>query len=102
MTQSLYPDVAREQLEEGQLERIIDWIEEVNRLRENEDISDFDNLPNRFVRGRSVERIPGDPDSVLATDEVGDVSNDSAFIYELVEETAGTPRWNRRALNFSW
>jgi len=102
MATELYPDISTELTTEKQVESILSWIEEVNRLRENEDISDFDNLTNRFITGRRGFRIPTDPDSVLSTDEVGDIVNDSLYIYELVEETTGTNRWSRRALDFSW
>ena len=95
MTTSLYPETRNLRDTESNVRQIIDNLQEIARLREQEDISDFNNLPQRFVGGRTGTRVPTDPDSVLATDEVGDVVNDSLYEYKLVEETSGTARWDR-------
>ena len=71
-------------------------------LVRQEDISDFDNLANRFIAGRKVGKIPTGSADIEATDRVGDVSfaANGAFIYYFVD-VSGTPAWRRIAL-VSW
>ena len=97
MTQSDYPYVEEE-------EDVIPALQEMARLRETEDISDFLNLEQRFVRGRGrfeTRAAPSDPDSVLATDELGDYVNDASFEYKLLN-ISGTLKWDRRSLDTGW
>jgi len=100
MTISLYPDV-------GVIESFEDVqaiLSEIVRLREYEDISDFINLTQRFVRGRGrfQERAaPSSTTDVLATDEEGDIVNDATYEYKLLN-ISGTLKWDRRTLDTSW
>lgn len=82
------------------------WIEEVTRLRQTEDVPDFTNLPNVFVRGRLVERaVPASHSDVAVTDNIGDwfygFDGGDHRIYVLVDD-GGTPKWARINANVSW
>jgi len=97
MTQSPYPEVRTE-------EDMLPALQEIRRLREQEDISDFTNLNNRFVlgRGRFTSRVaPSSNSDVLATDTEGDIVNDATFEYKLLD-ISGTLKWDRRTLDVSW
>ena len=97
MTTSLYPETRIET-------DIIPTLQEIARLRETEDISDFSNLPQRFVSGRGLfttRSAPSSPTDVLATDQEGDIVNDATFEYKLLN-ISGTLRWDRRSLDTSW
>lgn len=98
MVSSLYPETRTEQ-------DVVKNLQEIARLREQEDIGDFDNLPNRFVRGRGLfqERAaPSSPTDVLATDQEGDIVNDASFEYKLLNIPATGLRWDRRSLDTAW
>ena len=96
MTQTPYPLVTSEK-------DIFNFVKEVTRLREIEDIQDFTNLDQRFVSGRTTFRVPSSPTDVLATDNQGDIVTDvpNGFEYKLVDN-AGTLVWDRRTLDISW
>ena len=96
MTRSAYPVV-------NSREDLLDAYKEMARLRDNEDIPDFTNLTNRFVRGRTTSRVPSSPSDVLASDSEGDIVTDApnGFEYKLVNNN-GTLVWDRRALTISW
>ena len=97
MTQSLYPSVVSE-------EDVIPALQEIQRLREDEDISDFLNLNQRFVAGRGrfqTRAAPSSPTDVLATDQEGDIVNDATYEYKLLD-ISGTLRWDRRTLDTAW
>ena len=75
------------------------------RLRETEDISDFNNLDNRFVRGRGLfetRAAPSSPSDVLAADEEGDIVNDNTYEYKLLNISGTGLRWDRRTLDVGW
>lgn len=96
MTTSPYPLTTTE-------DDIIPDLQEIARLRDG-DISDFDNLVNRFVRGRGrfTERAaPSSNSDVLATDNEGDIVNDATFEYKLLD-ISGTLKWDRRTLDVAW
>lgn len=97
MTQSLYPDITEE-------DDILDVLAEIIRLRETEDISDFTNLPQRFVSGRGLfttRTAPSSNSDVIATDNEGDIVNDATFEYKLLS-ISGTLTWDRRTLDVTW
>lgn len=97
MTTSQYPDVRDEK-------DILEALQEIVRIRDEEDISDFSNLPNRFVlgRGRFTSRsAPANATDVAATDEEGDIVNDATYEYKLLN-ISGTLKWDRRTLDTSW
>lgn len=62
------------------------------------DISDFNNLQNRFISGRKVNKIPAGASDVVSTDKVGDFNYDASYIYVLVNNS-GTAEWRRAALS---
>ena len=97
MTQSLYPETRTEA-------DVVRNMQEIARLRETEDISDFNNLDNRFVAGRGLftQRVaPSSATDVLATDNEGDIVNDATYEYKLLS-ISGNLRWDRRLLDTSW
>ena len=96
MTRTVYPVI-------NNREELLDFAKEISRLREIEDIPDFTNLTNRFVRGRTTSRVPSMPSDVLATDSEGDIVTDApnGFEYKLVNNN-GTLVWDRRALDIAW
>lgn len=73
---------------------VIDFLREITRLRDREDVSDFNNLVNRFVAGRKTTRIPSSSSDVLATDQEGDITiaADGSALYILVD-ASGTLAW---------
>jgi len=95
MTTSNYPLVERQ-------EDVIPALKEIGRLREQEDVPDFDNLQERFVSGRSTDRIPTSPTDTIATDNVGDVTNDGTYEYKLLDIGGGVLNWDRRSLDIAW
>lgn len=69
-------------------------VRDIVRTRDK-DIADYNNLPNRFISGRSVGRaVPVDSFDVLATDRVGDVLHDHQYVYYLIDN-AGSIEWRR-------
>ena len=96
MTQTNYPIINGK-------EDLVNFVKEITRLREIEDLPDFTNLPLRFVTGRTTDRVPSTPSNVLSTDNVGDIVTDAAngFEYKLVDN-AGTFVWDRRTLDIAW
>ena len=99
MTTTTYPDLRTETLED-----VAFILREIIRLREEEDVSDFTNLTNLFVRGRGLfqERAaPSGNSDVLATDQEGDIVNDATHEYKLLN-ISGTLKWDRRTLDVAW
>ncbi|MEE8208533.1 MAG: hypothetical protein V3T88_06240 [Nitrosomonadaceae bacterium] len=94
MTTSSYPIVSTE-------DDILRVLQEIVRLREAEDISDFNNLEQRFLAGRKANRVPSSNSDVIAGDNIGDVVNDATFQYKLLD-ISGVLKWDRRALDTAW
>ena len=97
MTESLYPYVRDEK-------DVVSALQEISRIREDEDIGDFTNLNNRFVLGRgrfTTRSAPSSATDVLATDSEGDIVNDATYEYKLLDISA-TLKWDRRTLDTSW
>ena len=97
MTTSQYPTVIDE-------EDILRVLQEIVRLREQEDISDFQNLNERFVKGRGLftsRSAPSSNSDVLATDNEGDIVNDATHEFKLLN-ISGTLKWDRRTLDVAW
>ena len=98
MTSSLYPETRDEK-------DVVSSLQEMARLRETEDISDFQNLNQRFVSGRGLfetRAAPSSPSNVLATDELGDIVNDTTHEFKLLNISGTGLRWDRRALDVGW
>ncbi|CAB4214630.1 hypothetical protein UFOVP1454_56 [uncultured Caudovirales phage] len=97
MTTSLYPETRTEK-------DVLRNMQEIARIRETEDVSDFQNLNNRFVLGRArgvTRAAPSSNSDVLSTDEVGDYVNDGTYEYKLLN-ISGTLKWDRRTLSVAW
>lgn len=95
MTSSNYPYVRDEK-------ELLSAYQELQRLREVEDIPDFENLDQIYVSGRSTTRVPSSATDVLATDQVGDVVSDATYEYKLMDLGGGIIKWDRRTLDTSW
>jgi hypothetical protein len=88
------------------LDDVIQWVQDVTRLRQLEDLPDFTNLPNVFLRGRRIERVaPTSHSDVVATDVEGDFvynfDGSNHNLYILVNDS-GTLKWGRFNINVSW
>lgn len=59
-----------------------------------DDITQIGTLPNIFMSGRKVGKIPASSTDVAATDRVGDQNYNGSYLYILVDN-AGTPAWRR-------
>ena len=97
MTTSQYPSIITET-------NVVETLQEIVRLREDEDVSDFTNLPNRFVSGRGLFQTrvaPSSSSDVLATDVEGDIVNDATHEFKLLE-LSGTLAWTRILLDTAW
>jgi len=77
---------------------IADFCRDIARIRQ-EDIDDFNNLTNVFIRGRKVGKIPTSSVDISVTDRVGDFNYDANYLYICVNDT--TAAWRRVALE-SW
>lgn len=81
------------------LEDVFNILRYITREREN-DIVDFNNLSNVFMRGRKVGKIPTASNDVDPADKVGDFNYTVSYLYILVDN-AGTAVWRRATLG-SW
>lgn len=95
MTQGTYPFLGNNPTPE----RIAEILQEITRLRER-DVEDFDNLPNIFMRGRKVAKIPTQSTDVALDDRAGDFNYDTSYIYVCVDTGSGLA-WRRTTLS-SW
>ena len=87
---SLYPLVTED--------NTVDVLEEIIRLRQDEDVPDFTNLPNVLLTGRKIQRTPSSSADVVAgTDRENDFNWDTSFLYILVDNS-GTLVWRRATL----
>lgn len=94
MTQNPYPFF-------GNKDDVLNGLQEISRQRE-QDIGDFDNLPQRFVLGRSTDRIPTGSTDVIPTDNVGDVTNDGQKKYELFDIGGNVLEWGATGLGLGF
>lgn len=62
-----------------------------------DDISTIQNLPNIFIYGRKVGKIPTSSLDVVSTDKIDDINWDASYVYILIDNS-GTPEWRRTAL----
>ena len=102
MTTRQYPAIITTGTDEEILRNIYDFCLEIARIREFEDIGQFTNLNQQFVAGRKTTRIPTGNSDVVASDNVGDVTNDGTYEYKLLDLGGGTLRWDRRLLDTAW
>ena len=66
------------------------------------DITDFENLKNRFMSGRKVGKIPSGAADVSDTDRIGDMNYDENYLYLLTTDGSGGAIWGRIALDTGW
>ena len=81
-------------------EDLVDFAKDITRKR-NEDINEFNNLQNIFMRGRKVSKVPTAFDDTATTDREGDFNYDASYIYLAVNDS-GTIKWSRVAISVSW
>jgi hypothetical protein len=72
-------------------------LQEMDRIRED-DISNFENLPQLLVSGRKVQRIPANSGDVLPADRVGDLNYDDDYLY-LAVLSGSSLVWRRIGLS---
>lgn len=79
-------------------DELLEFCKDITRLR-RQDVAEFNNLPNVFIEGRKVGKIPtGSSDTT--GDRVGDFNYDASYIYICVNN-GGTAAWRRVAIG-SW
>lgn len=86
--------------EEKQIPEII---QDIIRIR-NTDLDDWNNLPSQFVQGRGLfttRAAPANASDVLATDQEGDICNDTTYEYKLLL-IGSALLWDRRTLDTGW
>lgn len=93
MSNEPYPEIV-----DGELGELVRAYRTVTRIRQD-DINDYANLPNRFMSGRLVGKVPSASTDAAVTDRPGDFSfaTDASYMYFFVESTA-TPVWRRVTL----
>lgn len=94
MTTGLYP-----MIETTSPEALAYFAQEIARQRE-QDVEEFSNLSNIFIRGRKVDKIPTGSTDVTNDDRVGDFNFDTSYLYICVDNS-GTATWRRVAIG-SW
>jgi len=97
MAKKGYPILGR-MLENNALEELWRYCQELTRTR-NEDVKDFTNLSNIFMRGRKVGKIPSGSADIVITDRPGDFNYDANYMYICVDNSGAT--WRRITLG-SW
>ncbi len=83
-------------------EKTTDLLKFIIRERNNTDVDAFNNLPQVFVSGRKVGKIPANSGDVSVTDVLNDVNWDDQYIYILTTDALGDPAWGRSPLDTSW
>lgn len=79
------------------VEEIADQMLKIANIRKD-DITQFTNLPNTFVGGRKVGKVPTSSADVNPNkDLVGDINYDASFLYILINN-GGTAEWRRVAI----
>lgn len=78
------------------LQDAFDALQVIARERRN-DVTEINGLPNKFMLGRKVGKIPATSADVEPTDSLGDFNYDASFMYLLVSN-AGVNVWRRITL----
>ena len=94
LTTQPYPELATNEIGD-----VVKAYRTVTRMRQD-DINDFTDLPNRFMSGRKVGKIPTGSTDTAVTDRIGDFNYDASYLYILVDNS-GTAEW-RRITAGSW
>lgn len=77
-------------------QEVKEQLRQIVNLRKD-DITTISQLPQVFVLGRKVGKIPTDSADVVPEDKVGDFNVDASFAYYLIDN-AGSPEWRRVAV----
>lgn len=99
---NLYPNIKNltpSDVKGKAIEKVIEVIDFVTRQRV-QDVREWDNLPQRFILGRKVGRVPSSSADVIAGDKVGDFNVTATYAYFLIDN-GGTAAWRRVAVS-SW
>lgn len=78
------------------LKDTIDQVQQICHIRKD-DITQIQNLPNVFLQGRKVGKIPTTSADVSPADKINDFNWTAGFLYILIDNS-GTPVWRRTAL----
>lgn len=81
----------------GDIEEVVRILRDIIRKRE-EDIEEFDNIPEVQVSGRSVNRVPVNSTDIVPSDRAGDIAFTNDSIYAAIEVTPGVVEWRKSAL----
>ena len=73
-----------------------EWLTQISYLRKS-DIETIQSLPQVFLMGRKVGRVPSSSTDVISGDRVNDFNWTATYLYILVDN-AGTGEWRRVAL----
>lgn len=71
---------------------------EITHTRKD-DIALVNNLPNIFISGRKVGKIPSSSADIVPTDRLGDFNYDADYLYIVVDNSGA--EWRRASLG-SW
>lgn len=77
------------------IEDLVKSAQYVQRLRED-DVNEFNNLVNVFMRGRKVGKIPTGSADIDASDRVGDFNYDASYLYLVIDNSGAA--WRRISL----
>lgn len=83
-------------LKEKTMTGLIDTVQFITRERDN-DVREYNNLPQIYLSGRKVNKIPSGSSDVAATDKLNDFNWDASYMYILVDNS-GTAEWRRITL----
>lgn len=71
---------------------MFDMLSFIGRARKD-DVQAWDNLPNMFMSGRKVGKVPVNSTDIAPTDRVGDFNYDDTYYYFVVELSPGVAQW---------
>lgn len=99
MTSTVFKDYPYYQAKD--INELMDIVGQITHTRKD-DITQIKNLPEVFISGRSVGKIPTSSADVVPDDRIGDqsIAADGSYLYILVNN-AGAAVWRRVALG-SW
>jgi len=77
------------------VETLKNWANQVVEMR-LDDLGDFDKLPEMYMRGRKVNKVPSASNDITG-DRPGDFNYDASYLY-ICLDNSGTIVWRRAAL----
>lgn len=78
---------------------VTEWIRQTIEVHDK-NLEDWKLLPESYIQGRKVRRVPSASNNVVAGDAEGDFNYDASYLYLLINN-AGTLAWRRVAIS-SW